>query len=148
MIHACYKSKNNFKGNTRKRFLTGFDDYISTKLQEKGFRCWLRSIYNWMKKANADKLWKGKYKCLSEECNLKFQAEVVLNSNESLDFSITWYGYCSHEKIKPGFRISQKERSDVAVQIVSNGLSNYVSENTISNQALKDQESIKYNFII
>jgi hypothetical protein len=131
------------KGDTRKRFLTGFDDYISNKLQEKGFCCWLRSIYNWIKKSNKDKLWKGKYKCLSELCHLKFQAEVTLNLNESLDFSLTWYGTCSHTKFKPGYRIVKNERSDVAVQLISNGLSNYISENIISNQVLKEKDGIK-----
>jgi hypothetical protein len=71
----------------RKKFKTGFDDFLSQKLQKKNVKCWLRSKFNWFKTDKSQKsnspLWKGSFKCIDKNCENTFDSILIMYDNDN-----------------------------------------------------------------
>jgi hypothetical protein len=83
----------------RKRFKVNFDNILTSKLQEAGVNCWLKSKWNWL--SHQGKKWNGVYGCLLEDCDIEYKchldsigvdgnAKIIVNWKDSDNF---------HEKI-------------------------------------------------
>ena len=131
-------------GDGRKRFSAEFTEFISTKIQEKGFKCWLKANYNWFRKENSRKngdYWAGKYECILGPNIFKMHiAEWPFNKIIiELEAKV-----CCHEEFIPApkNRIRGEKRKLLAHEIVSKGVGNFRAENYLKNSG----KNFKFNY--
>ncbi len=104
-------------------------------MQEKGVKCWLKSIFNWFHKDSETTKLKGKFRCRKQECNLIFKVSIINDSNGQLSIITIWNGESNHEKYNFKKRIVGQERRNISYELVAKGTSNLISENIISNES-------------
>lgn len=122
------------QNSKRKRFLVDFHDKLSFKLQqEKHCKCWLKCNYNWF---NNRTYWSGSYKCIYEKCGNNFYAfcknEPIINQNVLLKVHFKDENV-NHDQIIKKKRYYGDKRSNIALEVMSKGISNLIDENVIYN---------------
>jgi hypothetical protein len=131
----------------RSKFKKDFDYFLNQKLKLIGFKCWFQCRYNWfssLTSKNKSFYWKGKYNCIDPTCNMKIEAYIKdkIDKNENVDIFIKVNGDCNHkEQVCKTARSTGEERKSQANQIMSNGISICVSNNTLTN---KYDKPLKY----
>ena len=143
-----------FIGNyKRKKFRSGFDDFLTERLQNLNVKCYLRSKYNWFSESSNNKsndnLWRGVYACIESSCQNTFEARIkqipmlnqslnTLLDNECCTIEIIFHEKTVHEKTlskKP--RCAGVNRKETALNLMSRGVLNIQSENIILNKTNK-----------
>ena len=107
----------------RKRFNTSFDDYVSNELQKVGVLCWLRHQYNWFSKTNKNVIWRGKFRCINENCTNVFNCVISPNySDQGVKLLINWKEKASnHFQVLKPKRCTGEDRKKVAFQLLAHG---------------------------
>lgn len=115
----------------RKYFLVGFHRVLSKKLQNQGIKCYLSCKSNWFSKKNINN-WSGLYKCLDSDCKIVYKAELNIKDDKYL-VKIVWNDTSSHVNVVPSlkFRCVGEKRKSLGLRIMSEGLTNIKSKNTI-----------------
>ncbi|CAF0948592.1 unnamed protein product [Brachionus calyciflorus] len=147
--------------NQRSQFNTGFDDFLSQKLQEKGVKCWLRCSSNRFKNAESQNksapFWTGKFKCIDNDCTNIFKSSI--RDNLIRHYSIVYdkyeqphsievkilQNYVHMEKIEPRIRSADNQRKRQAVDVLAHGISECSMNNLLFNT---ENTSILGKFIL
>ena len=144
----------------RKKFKSGFDDFLTERLQNLNVKCYLRCKYNWFSESNNlskpnDNLWRGLYVCIDPNCHNKFEAKIkqipiqnhclnTLLDNDCCTIEIIFDQKTLHQKkLSKKPRCSGSTRKETALNLMSRGVLNIQSENIIMN---KMSQNGKKNF--
>ena len=117
------------------KFLVDFDNILSEKLQQQGFKCWLRCSNNYLgKKA----FWTGKFFCIEKACGMLFDA-FALKQEETIDIYVSFENKAiNHSVIVKQLRVSGENRISQQKSLMANGICNTQSFNEIYNAGITD----------
>lgn len=153
IIYVAFKQKEwneclgecTFVGNGRKGFKVSFLNLLSSKLQNKGVKCWLdntrkRSCYNYFGKSA---FWTGKSRCVFPECPCVFSSKISnpsIGTHGKVIVKVKILGVCSHgiraSKLK---HCKEKQRQELGLLLSSIGCANTLGQIHISNLVNKLQ---------
>jgi hypothetical protein len=127
-----------YSNNGRKRLSNKFSDFVSSKLQKAGLKCWLSCKYNWFRKEKSRKsgdFWSGKYFCI--EC--KMEVSLSVRSSDQTYILAKYSKIKEHDKLVEkniNKRIIGAEREKIGTEINSKGITNFRAENYLKKSNL------------
>ncbi|RMZ98256.1 hypothetical protein BpHYR1_009395 [Brachionus plicatilis] len=137
------------------QFNSSFSDFLSEKIQEKGFSCWVSCRSNRFKKRFSQKkksqYWSGTYQCIVPNCRSIYKCVIddternkrTNHFSNELCIKVTFEKKNDHKKATKVNRCSGYKRQRQSEIVMGNGIVNTIIENTIhnqENQAFLDQK--------
>ena len=115
-----------------------FTKLLNIKLKQKNIKCYLKCNYNWFKNINGKKklspYWHGQYLCSNVKCPIVYNAVIEEAINTSFNLKLTWNGTADHESefIISKERCTGEKRKNLALKLMTHGISNTRSDNIIN----------------
>jgi len=127
--------------DNRVRFKSEFSTLLSERIQNKGVNCWLKCVFNWIRKKNSLKtsspFWNGLYRCI--DCSKSFKAQIHQESKDNLDnkYVLVFIEYkeqMNHkEKVNGKIRCVGDKRTQQAKELLIDSTCNVISNNILEN---------------
>ncbi|CAF0888839.1 unnamed protein product [Brachionus calyciflorus] len=148
-IRFDYLEFKNFKisNSTRTKLLVDFEESLNEKLQNSGFNCYFKCIYNWFKKKSSKDntpIWSGFYRCTEPTCSSYIKPFLRKHAEDNVYFDVFYSQNSGHELIIKQLKIKGNEREKLAFRLKAEGVSSF-SDMDIIVSSLRKKEPIKKN---
>ena len=109
-------------------------------------KCWLRNISNYFNKTTP--LWRGKYECKKDGCNVTFQFWIEKNDKKFIEVFYRKFGIASHsEAILKTIAIKGEKREEMANVILAKGITSAYNQTVLSREENFSEGKINHHHL-